>query len=140
MIFERRRYARINLSVKEKCYFEYWKPGRKKGFLNPSRCILTKNISGTGLMFLNPEYIEPNTVFDAEIRLPGGYKTIQCQVKVARCERDNSKKDLYQVGIQYIRIPTEDQLSVIHFCEKKFEDMKKRMQENRDTGLDYAEF
>ncbi|MBN2189926.1 MAG: hypothetical protein JW728_01780, partial [Candidatus Aureabacteria bacterium] len=61
MIFERRRYARINLSVKEKCYFEYWKPARKKGLLNKPRCVLTKNISGTGLMFMSPEHIELNT-------------------------------------------------------------------------------
>ncbi|MCK9555299.1 PilZ domain-containing protein [bacterium] len=140
MIFERRRYARINLSIKEKCYFEYWNPGRKKGFLNRSRCVLTKNISGTGLMFLSPEYIVLNTVFDSEIRLPGGYKPINCQVKVTRCDKDTTKQDFYQVGVQYIRIATDDQLSVIHFCEKKFEEMKKRLQENKDIGLDYAEF
>lgn len=140
VIQNRRAHPRINLSVSEKCYFEYREPGKMLSFLKRPTCALTVNISGAGLMFLNRKYIETNTVFNAEIRLRGNYKPINCQASVARCDADKKNQNLYQVGIQYIKISEEDRLTIIHFCEKRFDELKKQLNAQLKSTLDSAEF
>ena len=140
VIHNRRVHPRINLSVSEKCYFEYRKAGKMPSFLKRSTCALTVNISGAGLMFLSRKYIEPNTVFNAEIRLPENYKPINCQASVTRCNADKKTQNIYQVGIQYIKIIEEDRLTIIHFCEKRFDELKKQLNTQLKDTLDSAEF
>ncbi|MCK5161961.1 MAG: PilZ domain-containing protein [Candidatus Aureabacteria bacterium] len=125
--YNRRAHPRINLSVNEKCYFEYRKAGKMPSFLTRPTCVLAVNISGAGITFLSQKYIAPNTVFNVQIRLLGNYKPINCQTTVVRCDADKKNQNLYQVGIQYIKINKEDRLTIIHFCEKRFDDLKKQL-------------
>ena len=140
VIHNRREHPRINLSVSEKCYFEYREAGKMLSSLKRPTRTLTVTISGAGLMFLSRKYIEPNTVFNVEIRLPGNHKPILCQTSVARCDTDKKNQNLRHVGIQYIKINEEDRLTIIHFCEKRFDELRKQLNAQLKNTLDPAEF
>ncbi|MEA3346462.1 MAG: PilZ domain-containing protein [Candidatus Auribacterota bacterium] len=118
VLSNKRNYPRVDLSVNEKCYFEYWKQNRKRGFFNRPTSVLTKNISGSGLMFLSRKFIKPATIFNAEIQLPGNHKPILCQASVVRCEQDKGKQEFYHVSVTYINIDSDDRSTIIQFCEK----------------------
>lgn len=140
VLSNKRNYPRVDLSVNEKCYLEYWKQNRKRGFFNRPISVLTKNISGSGLMFLSRKFIEPASIFNTEIQLPGNHKPILCQTSVVRCEQDKEKQGFYYVSVTYINIDSNDRSTITQFCEKKSENLKTQQKGHTATPLDSAEF
>ncbi len=110
---QRRKYFRVNCSLDVK----YKKHKDENSESDPlPQTAISKNISGCGISIVVAEPMEPGSLVDLELRLPGKpQRSLLC--KVARCERIPGFEEIkYETGLEFTLISREERNEIIQYA------------------------
>lgn len=110
---QRRKYFRVNCSLDVK--YTKQKDENSECDALPQTAI-SKNISGCGISIVVTEPLEPGSLVDLELRLPGKpQRSLLC--KVARCERIQGFEEIkYEAGLEFTLISREERNEIIQYA------------------------
>lgn len=80
--------------------------------------LTTKDISGGGLRLISKQTINLGVYLTLRIELPE-FGTIETPAEVVRVDKPDNERDLYWIGVRYIKLPENLRNKIIKFVFKK---------------------